>query len=246
MSLANASYLRICLLLHIYQAAAVESFDRPPPPTPTPLATLEKCICHLQCALITRKITTLVWWPTNRAQIHANIGAIASSSSSSSQLRDLHAECERGPTNQLSLVQLSSCSLLLLVLHHLLCSCVQLHSAHSQLPFAVLNLVRLHRQRQRQRDWQSAWLSHYATVWLSGSLTIWQFWLLGFRATQAASLCAPVAACNLQLPVHTNLPLSNLLATAAAASPLAVVVAPKCTLLFFKSQQADDNNTSWN
>lgn len=146
----------------------------------TPPATLEKCICHLQCALITRKITTLVWWPTNRAQIHANIGAIASPSS---QLRDLHAECERGPTNQLSLVQLSLCSLLL-VLHHLLCSCVQLHSAHSQLPFAVLNLVRLHRQRQRQRqrDWQSAWLSHYATVWLSGSLTIWQFWLLGCLA----------------------------------------------------------------
>lgn len=137
--------------------------------------------------------------------------------------------------------------LLLLVLHHLLCSCVQLHSAHSQLPFAVLNLVRLH--RQRQRDWQSAWLSHYATVWQSDNLTVLAAWLLGFRATQAASLCAPVAACNLQLPVHTNLPLSNLLATAAAASSLsvlAVVVAPKCTLLFFKSQQADDNNTSWN
>lgn len=86
-------------------------------------------------------------------------------------------------------------------------------------------------------------------VWQSDNLTVLAAWLLGFRATQAASLCAPVAACNLQLPVHTNLPLSNLLATAAAASSLAVlavVVAPKCTLLFFKSQQADDNNTSWN
>lgn len=62
--------------------------------TSTPLCTLEKCICHLQCALITRKITTLVWWPTNRAQIHANIGAIAVSAAARSACR-MRKECHK-------------------------------------------------------------------------------------------------------------------------------------------------------
>lgn len=162
------------------------------------------------------------------------------------------------PTNQLSLVQLNSCSwscsfsfsfCIILSVPVFSCirhipSCHLLSSISSGFTVTISVSVSVSVTGNLLGCPTMRW-SGCLAVWQSDNLTVLAAWLLGFRATQAASLCAPVAACNLQLPAHTNLPLSNLLATAAAAT-LAVVVAPKCTLLFFKSQQADDNNTSWN
>lgn len=197
MSLVNSSYLRICLLLHIYQAAAVESFDRP-----------------LHSSLHSRKMHLPFAVRINHTQNYdARLMANKSGANSRKHWRHRRLSCceicmqnAKGvPTNQLSLVQLNSCSwscsfsfsfcIILSVpvfsfIRHIP-SCHLLSSISSGFTVTISVSVTGNLLGCPTMRWSGC-----LAVWQSDNLTVLAAWLLGFRAAQAASLCA---SCCLQL-----------------------------------------------